>query len=181
MPTQAKNRAVITPWREHLQAGAGQALVVERGQRHGHQAHVRHRREADHVLQVVLGHGDKRAIDHVDQREQHNPRRVELGAVGQQHDAHAQGGERAQLHQHAGVEHGHGRRRGHVAVGRPVVEGEDAAQHREAKEDEREDQLLEVDGSQGVPAKGLAISTLKSKRPACCAGDGAACRRWSRR
>ena len=136
--------------REHLHAGAQHAVRVEGGKTHQHQAHVRNRGKTDDIFEIGLHHGDKRAVDHVDQRQQDDPGHPELGAFGQQHDADPQGCKSAQLHQHTRMEHRDGGRCCHVTIRAPVVEGEDAAQHGETQEDEREPQLLEVSREIGL-------------------------------
>ena len=60
-------------------------------------------------------------------------------------DADAQATVCAELHDHAGEQHGSGGRRGHVAGGRPGVEGPHAGENPEADEDQRETPHLEAD------------------------------------
>ena len=85
---------------------------------HADQPHVADRREADDVLEVALPEGDERPVDDVDQRQEDDPGQMHLRALRQKLHADAQRRIRAQLHQHARVDHRDGGRRGDVTVRR---------------------------------------------------------------
>ena len=96
-------------------------------------AHVGHRGITDDVLQVGLGQAHKNAVDDADGGQQAHEVGPVLEALGAEIHGHPQDGKRAQLHEHAGVEHGHGGGRGHVAHGRPRVERPHRRQNPEAR------------------------------------------------
>ena len=129
--------------REHLQHRAAHADEVERAEPQEHVAHVRDRGEAGHQLEVGLAQRADRAVERADDAEREQRGRPELAALGHDLEAEADDAERAELHQHASMQHRHGRGRGGVAVRRPRVEREDAAQRAAAEHDEREHNLLE--------------------------------------
>ena len=89
-----------------------------------------------------LGHRRYRAVDHVDRAQDEENDRPRLHPLRQQGHAHTDDAERAQFHQHAGVQHAHGSRGRDVAVRRPRVERPEARQQAEADHHEREQRLL---------------------------------------
>ncbi len=132
--------------REHLHAGAEQALFVKGGKTDQHQPHVRDGRKADDIFEIGLDHGNEGAVDHVDRAQDQDPAGAQYCApCRQEHDAYPQGGKGAHLHLNPRQQHRDGGRGGHVAVRGPGMEGEDAAQDGKTQEDKREPQLLEVE------------------------------------
>ncbi len=127
---------------EHLEPGTRQPIPVEGGEAEHDKAHVRHGGKADNVLEVGLHGGDQSPVDHVDGSQDEDQRRPETRTFRQQHDPHPQRGEGTQLHQDPCVEHGHRRRRRDMAVGGPVMEGENAPEDSEAKKHEGEPEPL---------------------------------------
>ena len=109
-----------------------------------HDAHVGDAREPDDELEVGLPHGDERPVDDVD-RGQDRERSAPSSAApsGRNVIADAEDAERAELHEHAGVQHRHRGRRGDVTGRRPPVEREHAGQDAEADVQERIDEDLE--------------------------------------
>jgi hypothetical protein len=65
-----------------------------------------------------------------------------LPAFRAQEDAHPQDAEGADLHQHAGVDHGHRRGCGHMPHRRPGVKGKHAGQDAEADVQQQKCQAL---------------------------------------
>ncbi len=55
--------------REHLQARAAHAGGVHGGKAHCHQAHVADAGKANDVLEILLHHGDERAVNHIDRHQ----------------------------------------------------------------------------------------------------------------
>ena len=105
-----------------------------------HVAHVADARVGDQALQVLLAQREQRAVDDADRRRAsrarcRSPRRV-CGMIVTQD---AQDAVAAHLQQHAGEDHGDGRRRVGVRVGQPRVQREHRQLHGEGDEDEAED------------------------------------------
>ena len=133
---------------QHLQHGAGAGRLIEHQNGEEHEAAVRHGGVGVDILQVGLHAGGESTVNHGDTREdKENPAEF-VGSLGHEVHGDAEAAVAAELHEHAGVEHRNGGRRGSVAVGTPRVEGEECAEHAETDKREREpDALLrEVDG-----------------------------------
>ena len=129
--------------REHLKHRPGQAHRMQRGNAHDDVAHVADAGIADDVFQVFLGDGRDCSIDHVDGA-QYNQNRHPVGrALRQQHHAHPDDTEGAQLHQHTGVQHANAGGSRHVTVGRPGMEGPQTGQNAKANHEQREYPVLE--------------------------------------
>ena len=105
-------------------------------------------------LKSLLDQGDQRAVDDADDGEQGEDispgteaeEVVAPGSEAEREEGHrdAEAAVGAELHDDSGEQHGGGGGRGDVAGGRPGVEGPQAGEDREADEDQREGQHLEV-------------------------------------
>src|SRR6185312_2267689 len=145
---------------EHLDHRARDADLVERHQAEEDEAHVRDARVADDELEIALHQRDHRTVDDADDREQSEDFPpgsetevvVSPGRQAQREESHrdAEAAVRSQLHHHTGEQHGGGGWRGNVAGRGPGVEGPQAGEDREADEDQRESQHLEVWREVGV-------------------------------
>ena len=111
---------------------------MQRGDAHEHVAHVADAGIADDVLQVVLRQGGNCPVYDVHRAQADEHRHPNLRAQRREQHAHLDDAECAQLHQHAGVEHTDAGGRGHVAVGRPGVEGPQTRQGTESHREEGE-------------------------------------------
>ena len=131
---------------QHLQHGARGGRLVHHQDGEEHQSAVRHRRVGVDILEVGLHAGRKGAVNHRNRRQDDEYPAQLVRRLRQQVHRHAETAVPAELHQHPGVEHRHGRRGRGVAVGAPGVEGEQGPQHAEAHEDEREPDELFGEG-----------------------------------
>ena len=128
--------------RQHLQHGAGHRGLVQHQDREQHQSAVADRRVGVDVFQVGLLDCRERSVDHADTgQRQENPCQF-VGRLGHQEDRHAKTTVSAEFHQHPSMQHRNGRRRRSVTVRRPRVERKHRAEHPEADERQREEQVL---------------------------------------
>src|SRR5208337_1972094 len=134
---------------EHLEDAAVQAVHRAGGQSQADDAHVGHRGIADNVLQVRLGQAHEDAVDNAHGGQQGHELGPVLKARRAEIHGHPQDGERAQLHEHPGVEHTHRGGGGHVAHRRPGVERPDRGQDPEAEEEHHKGNLLDPGGEVG--------------------------------
>ena len=98
------------------------------------------------VFQIGLHHGAESPVNHRN-RSQYQE---EVAPLGQsfRHQVHgnAETPVATQFHQHAGMQHGHRRRGGSMAVGTPCMEREQGTQYAEAQEHRRKEQVLHLFG-----------------------------------
>ena len=105
--------------RKHVNHRAGQADVIQGGHTQEHVAHVTGTGIADDVLRVLGEIRDKPAVDNAEHAQHRGDGHKFPRGFGEDFVGHADDGEMAELHEHAGVQHaGRGRGRG-VADGRP--------------------------------------------------------------
>jgi len=116
------------------------------GQPQAHDAHVRHRRVPDHILQISLGQAHEDAVNNAYPGQQPHKLGPILKPLGAEIHGYPQDGKGAQLHEHAGVEHGHRGGRRHMADGRPGVERPHRGQDAEAQEHEYKSDFLNPRG-----------------------------------
>ena len=131
---------------EHLQRGAGHTDGLHRRDAHEHVAHVADAGVPDDVLQVVLRQRRDRPVEHIDGAEDEQHEGEVLHPLRQHHHPDPDDAERAQLHQHARVQHTHRGRRGDVSIGRPRVERPKSRQQAEPDHYEQEHHTLEEVG-----------------------------------
>lgn len=122
--------------RHHVGNRARDADDIQCREAQEHIAHVRHRRVADDVLQILLHERDVSGIEHVAHREERDQWRPELRAQRQHEKPDADEAVAADLLQNARMNHRHRRRCARVAVGRPAVEREHGKQRAEADEEQ---------------------------------------------
>ena len=67
-----------------------------------------------------------------------------MSSLGQKEHCYTETAVTSELHEHAGMEHRHSRRRRSMAVRTPRMEREQCTKHAETNEHEREEHLLEV-------------------------------------
>ena len=127
---------------QHLQHGARAGRGVHHQDGEQYQPAVRHRRVGVDVFEVGLHAGREGAVHDRDRRQGDEYPAQLVRRFGHEVHRHAETTVAAQLHQHAGMEHRHGRRGRSMAVGAPRMEGEQGAQHAEPDEDQREPDIL---------------------------------------
>ena len=133
---------------QHLQHGTRAGSLVEHQDGEQHEAAVRHGAVGVDVLEVGLHAGRESTVNHGDACEDKEYPAQLVGGFGHEVHGNAEAAVTSQLHEHAGVEHGYGGRRGGVTVGAPGVEGEEGTEHTETDEGQGEPDVLlsEVNG-----------------------------------
>ena len=139
---QGRHQAV----RQHLQDGTRAGCLIHHQDGEEHQAAVRHGGVGVDILQVRLYAGREGSVDDGDARQDEEDPGQLVGSLGHEEHGDAEAAVASQLHQHAGVQHGHGRGRRGMTVGAPCVEGEEGTQHAEADERQGEPDALLLDG-----------------------------------
>ena len=125
----------------------------DRGDTQHGEAHVRHGRVGDQLLEVGLGEGDGRSVDDRDHR-QHGEEPLPCGETGRQdRQRHPKEAVGAHLQQRTGKNGRCRRRRLDVGVGKPGVQGPDRHLDRETEEEQQEEPPLQPRGQQ-VPDGG---------------------------
>ena len=133
---RAGGNAVI----EHLVDRALNRNGAERENAEDDEAQVADRGVSDQALQVGLHHGDQRAVDDADDRENGDQRSHAVRRVREQRQAEAQDAVGADLQHHAREDHGAGRGRFGVRVRQPGVQREERHLDREGQEERAEKQ-----------------------------------------
>ena len=129
---------------EHLEDGAIQARLGQRGRPQHDDTHVGDGRVRDDVFQVGLRHRRQRAVHDIDAGDHADQPGEISGARRQQSHAHPHDTVGAELHQHAGVKHRDRRRRRSVAIGRPRVQRPDTGEDPESDVEGQEHPALEA-------------------------------------
>ena len=135
--------------RDHDQHRARHADEIQGGDAEEDKAHVGDAGIADEPVEVLLAHGDPAAIEEVAEAEPGEDRRPVARGVREQRQGDANQAVEAELLEHTGMEHGGGGGSGAVAEGRPGVKGPERDKNPEAKQEQREDEVLRA-GRKGL-------------------------------
>ncbi len=167
-PHEQEQAARDEPVVDHLQHGALEALLLEDEDAQRHEAHVADRRVGDELLEVGLDQGHDRAIDDGDERQHDDGHREGLRGVREERQREADEAVGAQLEQHAGQDHRAGRRRLHVRVGQPGVEGHhghlDGEGQEEGQEGARLEHVAEGEAAQLLVVEGTGEGAAMGRR-----------------
>src|SRR5580658_37140 len=125
--------------RQHDEDGPVQTSRSETEDSKDDESEMADRRIGDQLFHVRLHQRDQRAIDNADQRQHHNPGRVEVRLFRKKANIETQQAVGAHLQQNAGEQHRSGGGRFHVRVGQPGVKREDWDLHRKGYEEAKKE------------------------------------------
>ena len=136
--------------RDHQEQGALDALLVHGEEAQRHEAHMRHRRIGDELLDVGLHQRDQRGEDDRDHREREHHRREGVARVREHRQRDPDEAVAAHLQEDARQDHRAGGRRLHVRVRQPGMDRPHRHLHREGGEEGEPEPGLELHREAGV-------------------------------